>query len=57
MKPEESFVGSEGLHYADSGTKIAKENAEVTGDWVLFHPVYRQEELKAVLVCGLLYDG
>jgi hypothetical protein len=25
---------------------------EINGDWVLFHPVYTQEELKAVEVSG-----
>jgi hypothetical protein len=25
---------------------------EINGDWVLFHPVYTQEELKAVEVGG-----
>lgn len=53
LKSEEAFIGSEGLHYADSSTKVAKENAEVTGDWVLFHPVYKNNEVKAVLVCYL----
>lgn len=51
-EPDQAFVGSEGLHYSDSSTKLAKEKSEVTGDWVLFHPVYKDNEMKAVSVCN-----
>ncbi|OCB84998.1 alternative oxidase [Sanghuangporus baumii] len=46
--------GAEGLHFADA-TAVKKlhesphiSGAPVMGDWVLFHPVYSQPELKAV---------
>jgi hypothetical protein len=29
----------------------------IRGDWVLFHPVYTPEELKAVEVCCSLFEG
>lgn len=50
LKSERSFVGSEGLHYVDTSTKAVQEYAEETGDWVLFHPVYKDYEVKAVKV-------
>jgi hypothetical protein len=30
---------------------VAPSEVEVKGDWVLFHPVYSQEEVKSVDVC------
>lgn len=37
----------------DTSTKAVQEYAEETGDWVLFHPVYKDYEVKAVKVCYL----
>ncbi|KAH9002675.1 AOX, alternative oxidase mitochondrial precursor [Lactarius hatsudake] len=42
-------VGTEGLHIKDMLPPLeAAENKHITGDWVLFHPVYTPGELKAV---------
>ncbi|TDL23185.1 AOX, alternative oxidase mitochondrial precursor [Rickenella mellea] len=51
---EEAAKGAEGLHRADTSSVSVKwtmePTTEVKGDWVLFHPVYSAEELKAVEV-------
>ncbi|KAG2039605.1 AOX, alternative oxidase mitochondrial precursor [Suillus americanus] len=57
---EESATGTEGFHIKDSATSkqgLTTPDAVSTlpptivrGDWVLFHPVYSQEEIKAVEV-------
>ncbi|KAG1772293.1 AOX, alternative oxidase mitochondrial precursor [Suillus occidentalis] len=49
---EESATGTEGFHLKDSpASKQAHcHPLSVRGDWVLFHPVYSQEEIKAVEV-------
>ncbi|KAH7921910.1 alternative oxidase [Leucogyrophana mollusca] len=56
---EESVSGTEGLHRKDlaaskqgltTGDAVSTIPATVHGDWVLFHPVYSQEEIKAVEV-------
>ncbi|KAH9065326.1 AOX, alternative oxidase mitochondrial precursor [Lactarius vividus] len=42
-------VGTEGLHSKDMLPPLeAPEQQHITGDWVLFHPVYTPGELKAV---------
>ncbi|KAL4073238.1 alternative oxidase-domain-containing protein [Scleroderma yunnanense] len=55
---DEETIGSEGLHREDlagskKGLAVDSEKAgtatTVHGDWVLFHPVYTPEELRAVL--------
>jgi hypothetical protein len=33
------------------------ESQKITGDWVLFHPVYTPSELKAVDVSGELVES
>ena len=58
---EAAAKGTEGLHFSDA-TAVKKQavspgtsNTPLTGDWVLFHPVYSQNELKAVEVrCNLI---
>ncbi|KAH8114645.1 alternative oxidase [Phellopilus nigrolimitatus] len=49
---ETASRGAEGPHYADDGTLVKgaelKVHSEVTGDWVLFHPVYTKDEMKVV---------
>ena len=49
---EVAITGTEGLHRADSAVVPVQHvaNGPVRGDWVLFHPVYSPEELKAVQV-------
>ncbi|KAA1476612.1 AOX, alternative oxidase mitochondrial precursor [Dentipellis sp. KUC8613] len=49
---EQAFPGTEGAHIKDQPrfTEIADSKSEVTGDWVLFHPVYSPEELRSVEV-------
>lgn len=57
---EQSATGKEGFHIKDSATSkqgLTTPDAVSTlpptivrGDWVLFHPVYSQEEIKAVEV-------
>ncbi|TFY78481.1 hypothetical protein EWM64_g5530 [Hericium alpestre] len=47
---QQVFPGAEGLHIRDL-QRVEKDispDPEVRGDWVLFHPVYTPEELKAV---------
>ncbi|EJC98005.1 alternative oxidase [Fomitiporia mediterranea MF3/22] len=51
---ENASKGAEGLHYADATAvkehdQQHRSDVQVTGDWVLFHPVYSKEELKSVL--------
>ncbi|THH30716.1 hypothetical protein EUX98_g3451 [Antrodiella citrinella] len=49
-------IGTEGPHRKDmppiavAASQGASEMAEVKGDWVLFHPVYTPDEMKAVEV-------
>ncbi|KAI5122449.1 hypothetical protein M0805_008761 [Coniferiporia weirii] len=49
---EKAATGSEGLHYADTASirPVGHDAASkpVTGDWVLFHPVYAPQELKVI---------
>ena len=55
---EVSSKGTEGPHYADTIRQPAvssQNDAEVTGDWVLFHPVYSSNELKAIEVNPQIY--
>ncbi|KAG2155775.1 AOX, alternative oxidase mitochondrial precursor [Suillus bovinus] len=61
---EESVTGTEGLHFSNPFAEDSAASKQgltapdvstspptiVRGDWVLFHPVYSQEELKAVEV-------
>ncbi|KAG2151385.1 AOX, alternative oxidase mitochondrial precursor [Suillus clintonianus] len=56
---EESATGTEGFHLKDSAASkqglttpdaVSTLPTIVRGDWVLFHPVYSQEEIKAVEV-------
>ncbi|KAH7913407.1 AOX, alternative oxidase mitochondrial precursor [Hygrophoropsis aurantiaca] len=56
---EESASGTEGRHREDSSSTkqgltssdgVSTVPADVHGDWVLFHPVYSSDELKAVEV-------
>jgi len=53
-------AGTEGLHIKDMLPPLeAPQTKHITGDWVLFHPVYTPSELKAVEVgraCGRLCD-
>lgn len=56
---EVSDKGAEGLHRADAAAVKSVKHDEkshsdvpvMTGDWVLFHPVYSTSELKSVEVC------
>ncbi|PAV17270.1 alternative oxidase [Pyrrhoderma noxium] len=50
---ESAAKGVEGPHYADATTVVKHEHdlhttGEIRGDWVLFHPVYSSNELKAI---------
>ncbi|KAF9242583.1 AOX, alternative oxidase mitochondrial precursor [Melanogaster broomeanus] len=54
---EEAATGTEGFHREDLAASkkaliepdaVSTVPAEVRGDWVLFHPVYSQEELRSV---------
>ncbi|KAI0056560.1 AOX, alternative oxidase mitochondrial precursor [Artomyces pyxidatus] len=49
---EPALAGTEGAHGKDTLARTLTDDAhnEVRGDWVLFHPVYSPEELKAVEV-------
>lgn len=52
---EEAFAGAEGRHLKDQSIPqdiitTSPTGGEVKGDWVLFHPVYSADELKAVEV-------
>lgn len=52
---EAAVKGVEGRHYADAPahnpvTPSFNAESPVTGDWVLFHPVYSPQELKSVTV-------
>ena len=51
---EAAIPGTEGLHREDNSAAIPAPripDGPIHGDWVLFHPVYSPEELKAVQVC------
>lgn len=57
LKPVDEDVskGTEGLHRADTGVVRGHDashqsDVPVIGDWVLFHPVYSPEEMRAVKV-------
>ncbi|THH11665.1 hypothetical protein EW145_g505 [Phellinidium pouzarii] len=46
---EGAFRGVEGLHYGDiPAVSSARDGGPIADDWVMFHPVYTKEELKAV---------
>ncbi|KAN0087446.1 Alternative oxidase domain containing protein [Tylopilus felleus] len=54
---EQADVGTEGFHKKDTKTSqslltepdaVSTVPQDVRGDWVLFHPVYSQEEMKSV---------
>lgn len=60
---ETAAKGAEGLHSADTTVVRSvthdvkhKSDVPVLGDWVLFHPVYSEEEVKAVQVCIVKAD-
>lgn len=57
---ESAAKGVEGPHYADATTVVKHEHdlhttGEIRGDWVLFHPVYSSNELKAIEVNPHIY--
>lgn len=43
-------ISSEDL-VPESGESVTEPDVKVLGDWVLFHPVYTEDELRAVKVC------
>ena len=52
---EDVSKGTEGLHMSDTALVRGHDtphqsDVTITGDWVLFHPVYTPEEMKAVKV-------
>jgi hypothetical protein len=48
-KRDVPHIGTEGLHSKDMIPPLkTPESQKITGDWVLFHPVYTPSELKAV---------
>lgn len=60
MTATENFIEELPSSSSSAASQLTKPDAVSTvpemvrGDWVLFHPVYSSDELKAVMVCSSL---